>query len=410
MAMTLALFEGTFLFAAVFGVTLLWGSLLSDIGIAIVGLLLPLRAVCPGVMRSRSSTERVLILGGSPLARELIAEIERQPHGRYVVVGVVDDRTASEGPPFHCPLLGTLEHLGEIVEEIRPDRIIVALADRRGRLPLRHLLEARLRGIIVQDGAEMYERFTGKIAIDLITPTHIIFDKDFRKSRLTLAFGRAVSLLVSVIGLVSLAPIYGLIAIAIKLDSAGPVFFTHNRVGLGGKRFSFFKFRTMHAANGETSEWVRDNGHRITRVGKWLRKFRLDELPQFVNILRGDMNLVGPRPHPASNFDLLVLVMRNAPPCGEPIPYYALRSMVRPGLTGWAQVRYRYANDVDEEIEKIRYDLYYIKHMSLWLDLRILLETVKIVLMGCGSEAPDAHETEAPMRGRSQLTLHTRID
>jgi lipopolysaccharide/colanic/teichoic acid biosynthesis glycosyltransferase len=145
----------------------------------------------------------------------------------------------------------------------------------------------------------------------------------------------------------------------------------------------------MHTATGSTSEWAKDNGERITRVGRWLRKFRLDELPQFVNILRGDMNLVGPRPHPASNFELLVLVSRNAPACGEAIPYYTVRSMVRPGITGWAQVRYRYANDLEEEIEKLRYDLYYIKHLSVWLDLRILFDTVKIVLLGRGTGAVD---------------------
>src|SRR6185503_5414293 len=140
------------------------------------------------------------------------------------------------------------------------------------------------------------------------------------------------------------------------------------------RTFRLLKFRTMRPAGAATSEWARDNASRLTRVGVWLRRFRLDELPQLVNILRGDMNLVGPRPHPVSNFPLFVLAMRNTPDCGESIPYYALRSLVRPGITGWAQVRYRYANDLEEEIEKIRYDLYYVKHMSVWLDLRVLLE------------------------------------
>jgi lipopolysaccharide/colanic/teichoic acid biosynthesis glycosyltransferase len=158
------------------------------------------------------------------------------------------------------------------------------------------------------------------------------------------------------------------------------VFFVQERVGLRGKRFRLIKFRTMYPANGKTSEWVRDNHDRITRVGKWLRRFRLDELPQFVNILRGDMGLVGPRPHPVSNFELFL----------AKIPYYSLRTAVRPGLTGWAQVRYGYANNLEEETEKMQYDLYYIKHMSLWLDLRVVLETAKIVLMGHGSQTPRA--------------------
>src|SRR5207244_708155 len=157
---------------------------------------------------------------------------------------------------------------------------------------------------------------------------------------------------------VAAAQLVGLVARASELDSRGPGFFVQDRVGLGGKRFRMIKFRTMHPVTGTASEWVRDNGHRITRVGRWLRKFRLDELPQLVNILRGDMNLVGPRPHPVSNLALFVVMLRNAPECGERIPYYSLRSTVRPGLTGWAQVRYRYANDLEEEIEKMRYDLF----------------------------------------------------
>lgn len=179
----------------------------------IAGLLLPLRAVSLGVMRSRIFRERVLILGTSPLAHKLIGEIETEPHPRYVIVGVVDDGMASEEAPFHYPLLGRLEHLGKIIQEVHPDRIIVALTDRRGRLPLRHLLEARVRGVIVEDGVEMYERLTGKIAMELMTPSDLIFYKDFRKSRLTLAFGRALSLLASVVGLLSLAPLFGLIAL-----------------------------------------------------------------------------------------------------------------------------------------------------------------------------------------------------
>jgi lipopolysaccharide/colanic/teichoic acid biosynthesis glycosyltransferase len=159
-----------------------------------------------------------------------------------------------------------------------------------------------------------------------------------------------------------------------------------DRIGAGGRPLRLLKFRTMKLVTRRTSEWVRDNGDRITRLGFWLRKYRLDELPQFVNVLRGDMDVVGPRPHPVSNYQLLVLVTRNAPQCGDKIPFYTLRSLVRPGITGWAQVRYGYANDVEEETEKIRYDLYYVKHRSLWLDLVILLDTIRIVSCGHGSD------------------------
>jgi lipopolysaccharide/colanic/teichoic acid biosynthesis glycosyltransferase len=168
------------------------------------------------------------------------------------------------------------------------------------------------------------------------------------------------------------------------VDSKGPVVFVQRRVGAAGRHFNLIKFRTMRPVDRETSLWERDNAHRITRVGRWLRRGRLDELPQFVNVLRGDMNLVGPRPHPVANFELFV----------DNIPYYPLRSLVTPGVTGWAQVRYGYANTLEEETEKMRYDLYYIKHMSIWLDLRILVDTITMTLPGRRSHSADACHLE----------------
>ncbi len=362
--------------------------------LAMVGLVAPLRALGYATMRSRVFTRRILILGTSPLALRLGEEIAAcAPWCR--IIGLVDGaRQDGESPP-PWPVLGPLERLDKIIEETRPHRIIAALGERRGKLPVGTLLEARLRGISVEEGVTVYERLTGKLAIEWLTPSPLIFAGGFRRSGTTQVVSRAVSLLVSAVGLVASAPLLGLIALAIRLDSPGPVFFVQERVGQGGKRFKLIKFRTMHPG-GQRSEWVRDNRDRITRVGRWLRKFRLDELPQFVNILRGDMNVVGPRPHPFSNFALFVTVLRNCPEWCEQIPYYSLRLTVRPGLTGWAQVRYRYANDLEEEVEKTCYDLYYIKHLSLLLDLRILLDTVKTVLAGHGAaEAETARAAPA---------------
>jgi lipopolysaccharide/colanic/teichoic acid biosynthesis glycosyltransferase len=206
-------------------------------------------------------------------------------------------------------------------------------------------------------------------------------------------------------GLVFLAPLLALIAVAIKLDSKGPVVFVQARTGKDGRPFNLLKFRTMHPCEERPSEWVQDNSDRITRVGGPLRRFRLDELPQLVNVLRGEMNLVGPRPHPTCNEEIFT---RN-------IAYYGLRSTVHPGVTGWAQVRYGYANNIEEETEKMRYDLYYIKNRSLRLDARILLETVRIVLLGHGanrvpSRVPDrpAETTmpaDAPQLSRAPVKL-----
>ena len=357
----------------------------------IAGLLLPLRAISYAIMRSRPFTERVLVVGVTPFAQTLLEQIEAQPHWRYTIVGLVSDGASTPTPAPRYPILGGLEDLRRIIEDTRPDRILIALSDRRGRMPLRELLEARSRRILIEEGVEVYERLTGKLAIESLGPSSLIFSKDFLKSRLDEALGRAVSLVVSVLGLVVLAPLLTLIGLAIKLDSRGPMLFVQDRVGMNRQPFQLLKFRTMHHVEGRASEWAHDNSHRITRVGKWLRKFRLDELPQFVNIIRGDMNLVGPRPHPVSNLRLFL----------DNIPYYTLRSAIRPGVTGWAQVRYGYANNLHEETEKMRYDLYYIKHLSFWFDCRILFDTVKIVLFDRPSVAAQRQSSLAPDNGNA---------
>jgi exopolysaccharide biosynthesis polyprenyl glycosylphosphotransferase len=353
--------------------------------VLILAVLVPLRAVLYIAVGRKPFLERVLILGTTPLAATIIKEMTSTPYSGYTMLGVADDAPV---PAAFLPaesMLGSLDGLGKILEEVQPHRIIVAMAERRARLPVRDLLEARVRGCIVEDGVNVYERLTGKLAIETLTPSTLIFSGDFRKSRLDLAAGRCISLLVSVAGLVLLSPLLALVALAIKIDSRGPVFFIQDRVGMAAHRFRLIKFRTMQVADGPTSEWVRDNATRITRVGKWLRRYRLDELPQFFNVMRGDMNLVGPRPHPVSNFELF----------SAHIPYYWLRAKVRPGITGWAQVRYQYANNLDEETEKMRYDLYYIKHLSIAFDLRILFDTVKTIFFGLESVAADGRPVSA---------------
>jgi exopolysaccharide biosynthesis polyprenyl glycosylphosphotransferase len=313
----------------------------------------------------------VLLVGASPLALKLADALRARPW-RWTVVGIVDDSSVAEALPPQVPYLGPLDGLGRVLREQAPDRVALSLLARRGRLPLQLLLKSRFRGTAIEDGLDLYERLFGKLAIEALSPSALIFSREFRKSALQQGFNRALSLLVAAASLLLLLPLLLVIAALIVLDSPGPVFFLQDRVGLGGRGFRLIKFRTMLAARGQASEWERDNGGRITRLGRWLRRFRLDELPQFINILRGDMNLVGPRPHPVTNQHLF----------NRSIPYCWIRSTVMPGITGWAQVRYGYANGLEEETEKMRYDLYYVKHMSLALDLRILAETAKVVLLG----------------------------
>ena len=341
--------------------------------------------------------ERTLILGASPLARALVEEINARPRGRYLVFGVVGEDTPPRAGAFDCPVLGVLDDLPRVIAAYRPQRIVIALGERRARLPIDRLVEARTRDrILVEQGTDVFEWLTGKLAIESLTPSNVIFSRDFRPMRLTQIATRGISVAVAAVGLALCAPLFALIALAVKLDSRGPVMFVQDRVGLGGRRFRLYKFRSMHDTAAR-SEWAADNGDRITRVGRLLRKYRLDELPQLWNVLRGDMNLVGPRPHPLSNFEMFVLVSRNTPMHGTQIPYYSMRSSVRPGITGWAQVRYKYANGLGEEMEKLRYDLYYIKHYSLVLDLRILFETVRVILGGRGEIETPAGQVTRPL-------------
>jgi exopolysaccharide biosynthesis polyprenyl glycosylphosphotransferase len=359
--------------------------------LAAVFVLLPFRAIAARFMRSQRIGRRFLIVGSTPLAHRLAHEIHRLDSG-YVVTAVAEKHLSAVGPR------GDFDR---IIEQTRPDRIVVALDDRRGRLPTQRLLKARVyQGVPIDEGVRFYERLTGKLALEALSPSQVIFGEGFSQSRLSLALRRGISAVVAAVGLALTAPLFGLIALAVKLDSRGPVFFAQRRIGFRGRPFTLLKFRTMQPMDRPPSEWVRDNGERITRVGRWLRRFWLDELPQLFNVIRGDMDLVGPRPHPVTNLELFVLVSRNTPECGEAIPYYALRCMVRPGVTGWAQVRYGYANDLDEEMEKLRYDLYYAKHRSLWLDLRILAETLKTLLSSDDVHSARAAATapEAPVR------------
>ncbi|NOT54887.1 MAG: exopolysaccharide biosynthesis polyprenyl glycosylphosphotransferase [Deltaproteobacteria bacterium] len=384
------------------------GPIFSSLSIACVVLpvVLPVRWVLYRLLNIRSLTERVLILGTSPLAWKIVEEIEATPHVGYTIVGLVEDQGASGSygsQSSQYPMRGPLERLNDILNELRPDRIIVALTERRGRLPVRDLLDARMAGIIVEDGIEVHERLTEKLAIESLTPSFLFFSEDFTKSRFQMALRRMVSLAFALVGILLTFPLMVLIALTIKIDSSGSAFFIQDRAGLHGRTFRLIKFRTMHPLQpGKEYEevWERDVSSRVTRVGKWLRKLRLDEVPQFINIMRGDMDLVGPRPEMVSNVKTMI----------EQIPYYSLRMVVRPGITGWAQVRHGYSVSQEDVTEKMRYDLYYVKHMSPWFDLRILIDTVKIVLLGRDGEKKESAETkESPSKLTTSAVVNVTL-
>lgn len=333
--------------------------------------------------------ERILVVGCPAGTSDILLAVGGRR--RFEVVAVLEEEAGGRASAREWRA-----RLEAAVRRTRPDRLVVACAERRGHALMRALLDVcMLHGIPVEEPASLYERVTGRIAVEALSPSTIVFSWAPRASRAWDGLGRAAAIVVAVTLLAILAPVLALIALAIKLESRGPVLFVQDRLGIRGRPFRLLKFRTMHEAPGPRSEWEHDNRHRVTRVGWWLRRFRLDEVPQLVNVLRGEMNLVGPRPHPVSNGELFTLVGRNLNErTGSPVAYYALRLTVKPGLTGWAQVRYRYANNLEEEIEKLRYDLYYVKHRSPLFDLRILFETLAVLLCGHRSAASEGGAAE----------------
>lgn len=320
--------------------------------------------------------ERALILGDGPLAGPLLAELQSHPELGIRVVGQLSILKNGNGGTAQDSSEEQVKALMNLVEIHQPDRIIITFGERRGKLPVEALLQLKSSGVLVQEGGEVYESVTGKVPMESLHLSWLLFSPGFRVSSPLLLYKRIASLIVSAIALVLSLPIMALIALAIRLDSAGPAIFRQKRVGAAGKIFTLYKFRTMfdgadQNGNHSPAELTDD---RVTRVGKLLRRSHLDELPQFFNILRGDMHFIGPRP----------FVLDQEQACIEKIPYYRQRWVIKPGATGWAQVNRGYNATIDDNKEKLSYDLFYIKNISLGLDLLILFQTIKILLLGRG--------------------------
>lgn len=267
-------------------------------------------------------------------------------------------------------------HLVNVVQQRRVHRVIVAMPDRRGTLPVEELLALRLSNVKVEEATSWLEKITGRIEVDQLYPSWLIFAEGFRFSTFNRILRRVLNFTVALIGLIFALPILPFVALAVKFSSPGPIFYRQERVGRGGRNFFCFKFRTMRQdAEADTgATWATDNDPRITRVGKFLRASRLDEIPQLWCVLKGDMHFVGPRPERPEFVEWL----------SKEIPYYGVRHTVRPGITGWAQVQYKYGNTLDDAREKLQYDLFYIKNASVGLDFWIVFQTIKIVILGRG--------------------------
>jgi sugar transferase (PEP-CTERM system associated) len=353
------------------------GIFVSALAVFVVGIL-GWRLLFNTVTRRFRLEERILVVGTGETARKVTRQILDQRDFAYRIVGFIDNDPRRVGERIVNPgIIGTPDDMTRLIREHQVDRIVVGLADRRGRLPIDELLRAKMSGVRVEDATTTYERVTGKILIDDLRPSWLIFSDGFRVSRLTRWMKRAIDLVLSVALAVVSAPFMLLTAIAVALESGFPVLYCQERVGENGRRFTLCKFRSMRtdAEQGGTPVWATDGDSRVTRVGRFIRKTRLDELPQLWNVVRGDMSFVGPRPERPFFVDELA----------RQIPFYQQRHAVKPGLTGWAQVKYRYGSTIEDATEKLRYDLYYIKHLSVFFDLTIVFDTVKVVLFRKGA-------------------------
>lgn len=345
----------------------------------VIGFVAGWRLAFEWLSRRLGPRERLLLVGTSPGTVALARELFSRPELGVRIVGFVDPDPARVGAPVLNPgVIGTVADIPRIVREHRVDRVVVSMADARGRLPMDQLLEMKLNdGVVFDHLADVYEEYTGKIAIENLRPSWLIFSPGFRKSRLQSAIKRTTDVVAAVVLLVATLPVMALVALLVKLTSPGPVLYHQQRVGQHGRLFTIHKFRSMEVdAESKTGAvWASKDDPRITAWGRIMRRTRLDELPQLWNILRGDMSFVGPRPERPEFVRQLT----------EQIPFYGQRHVVKPGLTGWAQVRYTYGSSVEDAMEKLQYDLFYIKNLSMALDLYILVETVRTVVLSRGA-------------------------
>jgi sugar transferase (PEP-CTERM system associated) len=317
--------------------------------------------------------ERVYVLGAGERARSVVELLQtRKDAGMHVVGwdGVMIDKNERK-EAFNAALAGFSGPKPKV------DRVIVALEDRRGEFPVDGLLKLRFNGVVIEEANNLLERLTGKLYLDGLHPSSFIYSEGFRVKPSQQIARRVVSTLTAAIGLLLFLPFFPFVVLMVRLSSPGPIFFKQTRVGLGGRNFSVYKFRTMRTdAEVAGAKWATKDDPRVTRIGKFMRKTRLDEVPQLWNVLSGDMGFVGPRPERPEFVPWLC----------EQIPYFNLRHMIRPGLTGWAQVRYGYGASLEQAREKLEFDLYYIKHMTLGLDLLIMFETVKTIIRRQGAQ------------------------
>jgi len=335
------------------------------------------RILFTGVVRSARSTQKILFLGASTAVRQIMQTLRERPELGMMPIGVmyVD---GAPGPPEDVPWLGVPDQLSIAAAENHPDRIVVGMMERRGALPVQQLVELRFAGVQIEDAAATYETIFHRVSVRELRPSQLIFSADLGPRPAMVAMQRVYSWILGLVGVVVALPIIGLVALLVRFSSEGPVLYRQTRLGKHGIPFTIYKFRSMRASAEADSGavWASKDDPRVTPVGRWLRKLRLDELPQLFNVLRGDMSMVGPRPERPEFVNVLE----------QQVPYYRQRLSVKPGVTGWAQINHKYGDTMEDVIVKLEYDLYYIKNLAPSLDAYIIFHTVKTVLLGRGAQ------------------------
>lgn len=327
-----------------------------------------------GVLLKLMPSERVIFLGNSAIVQEIIRQLETRPEKGMTPLGFLDDTSTP------CDQrLGGISDLREIVDRLRPDRIVVALTERRSSLPLARLLEMRLSGIRIEDALSTYEAAFERISTRELRPSQLIFSStELGPNRNRVILQSVYSMTAAALATVVAAPVMLCVAVLVKLTSPGPALLRQQRVGKNDRVFTLYKFRSMvtNAEKRSGAVWAKRNDPRITPVGRWLRRLRLDELPQLFNVLKGDMSIVGPRPERPE----FVIELEKR------IPYYRHRHCIKPGITGWAQINHKYGDTIEDTVVKLEYDLYYIKNLAPALDAVIMFRTAKVMLLSRGAQ------------------------
>jgi sugar transferase (PEP-CTERM system associated) len=351
---------------------MIFGSLLGLILLVIIRI-----AYSTVVVRSIGA-QRLLLVGNSPVLAEVAGHVAGRPELGVIPIGHITENSETAAGISTVPHLGMLEEIRAIVERTKPDRIVIGMAERRQRLPVNELLQLRLSGIRIEEVAATYEMAFGRVCLRELRPSHLIFSEQLGPSQASVEFQAIYSMVIALASVVLLSPLLALAAVLVKISSRGPILYRQTRVGLEGKLFTVYKFRSMYEdAEAHTGAvWAQRDDPRITPIGRFLRKTRLDEIPQIFNVLRGEMSMVGPRPERPEFVKTL----------SEQIPFYRQRHCIKPGVTGWAQINYKYGDSLEDTITKLEYDLYYIKNISFALDTYILVNTLKTVLLGRGAQ------------------------